>query len=54
MLFIIVDGVEIDVEKQMSEKIGVTINPGLQKLDGEHLLGYVRFRQDKIGDFKSS
>ncbi|MFC0273900.1 LCP family protein [Metabacillus herbersteinensis] len=45
------DGVEIEVEKQMSEKIGVTINPGLQRLDGEHLLGYVRFRQDKIGDF---
>lgn len=44
-------GVEINVEKEMSHNIGVTIKPGLQYLDGEHLLGYVRFRHDKIGDF---
>ncbi|WHY78926.1 LCP family protein [Neobacillus sp. WH10] len=44
-------GVEIDVEKKMSEYIDVTIEPGLQRLDGEHLLGYVRFRHDAIGDF---
>src|SRR4051812_709116 len=36
-------GVEIEVEKAMSEKIGVTLEPGVQHLDGEHLLGYVRF-----------
>ncbi|MBM4764191.1 LCP family protein [Bacillus sp. B15-48] len=45
------NGIEIDVEKRMSEKIGVTLEPGVQNLDGEHLLGYVRFRQDAIGDF---
>ncbi|MBU8877405.1 LCP family protein [Bacillus sp. FJAT-29790] len=44
-------GVEVDVEKAMSANIGVTLEPGLQRLDGEHLLGYVRFRHDAIGDF---
>jgi polyisoprenyl-teichoic acid--peptidoglycan teichoic acid transferase len=44
-------GVKIDVEKRMSANIGVTLEPGLQRLDGEHLLGYVRFRQDAVGDF---
>lgn len=44
-------GVEIDVEKAMSANIGVSLEPGLQRLDGEHLLGYVRFRQDAVGDF---
>ncbi|MGA9224910.1 MAG: LCP family protein [Mesobacillus sp.] len=45
------DGVEVNVEKRMSENIGVTLEPGLQKLDGKHLLGYVRFRHDAVGDF---
>ncbi|MFE8700285.1 LCP family protein [Cytobacillus sp. FJAT-54145] len=45
------EGVEVNVEKRMSANIGVTIEPGLQKLDGKHLLGYVRFRQDAVGDF---
>jgi polyisoprenyl-teichoic acid--peptidoglycan teichoic acid transferase len=45
------EGVEIDVEKRMSENIDVTLEPGLQRLNGEQLLGYVRFRQDAIGDF---
>lgn len=44
-------GVEINVEKRMSANIGVTLEPGLQRLDGEYLLGYVRFRQDAVGDF---
>ncbi|MGV2940720.1 LCP family protein [Mesobacillus sp. LC4] len=44
-------GVEVDVEKRMSEGIGVTLEPGVQKLDGQHLLGYVRFRHDAVGDF---
>jgi LCP family protein required for cell wall assembly len=44
-------GVEIDVEKKMSEYIDVTLNPGLQRLDGTQLLGYVRFRHDAVGDF---
>lgn len=45
------DGVEIEVEKAMSTYIDVTLEPGLQRLDGEHLLGYVRFRHDAMGDF---
>jgi polyisoprenyl-teichoic acid--peptidoglycan teichoic acid transferase len=45
------NGVEINVEKRMEEYIDVTIEPGLQRLDGEHMLGFVRFRQDAVGDF---
>jgi polyisoprenyl-teichoic acid--peptidoglycan teichoic acid transferase len=46
-------GVKVDVEKQMTEAdhIGVSIDPGEQYLDGKHLLGYVRFRNDAVGDF---
>ncbi|MET1015085.1 MAG: LCP family protein [Paenisporosarcina sp.] len=45
------NGVEIDVEKDMSEKIGVTLKKGVQNLNGKELLGYARFRADKEGDF---
>lgn len=45
------EGVEVNVEKRMSENIGVTLEPGVQRLDGKHLLGYVRFRHDAVGDF---
>ncbi|WP_106497242.1 LCP family protein [Lentibacillus sp. Marseille-P4043] len=45
------DGIEIDVEKQMSKEIGVTLSPGVQTLNGKELLGYVRFRKDAQGDF---
>ncbi|WP_433742392.1 LCP family protein [Falsibacillus pallidus] len=45
------DGIEINVEKPMSEKIGVSLQPGLQKLHGKELLGYARFRHDAEGDF---
>ena len=45
------DGVEMNVKKEMSEKIGVTLMPGLQKLNGKELLGYARFRADAEGDF---
>ncbi|MEI5909290.1 LCP family protein [Bacillus spongiae] len=45
------DGIEMDVEKPMSKNIGVQLEPGLQKLNGEELLGYARFRQDALGDF---
>lgn len=44
-------GVEIDVEKAMSEKIGVSLEPGVQNLNGKELLGYARFRADSEGDF---
>lgn len=44
-------GVEIDVEKAMSEQIGVSLTPGVQNLNGKELLGYTRFRADNEGDF---
>lgn len=45
------NGVEIDVEKDMSEKIGVSLKKGIHNLNGKELLGYARFRADKEGDF---
>lgn len=45
------DGIPINVEKDMSEKIGVTLKKGQQNLSGEELLGYARFRSDAEGDF---
>ena len=45
------DGVEIDVEKDMSKLIGVSLTKGQQKLNGKELLGYARFRADSEGDF---
>ncbi|KYG58780.1 LCP family protein [Planococcus maritimus] len=45
------NGVEIDVEKEMSEKIGVSLSAGVQELNGQELLGYARFRSDNEGDF---
>ncbi|WP_066368022.1 LCP family protein [Neobacillus fumarioli] len=45
------NGVEINVEKKMSKNIYMTLEPGLQRLNGTQLLGYVRFRHDAIGDF---
>ncbi|MCK0472580.1 LCP family protein [Halalkalibacter sp. APA_J-10(15)] len=44
-------GVEIDVERDMSEKIGVELEQGLQQLNGKELLGYARFRADAEADF---
>ena len=44
-------GVEIDVEKDMSENIDVELKKGLQRLNGKELLGYARFRMDAEGDF---
>lgn len=44
-------GVEIDIQKEMSEQIGVTLTPGLKRLNGQELLGYARFRADAEGDF---
>jgi polyisoprenyl-teichoic acid--peptidoglycan teichoic acid transferase len=45
------DGIEIDVEKKMSANIGVSLDPGLQRLNGKELLGYARFRKDAEADF---
>ncbi|WP_423798493.1 LCP family protein [Neobacillus sp. SAB-20_R2A] len=45
------DGIEVDVPSKMSYGIGTTIEPGQQTLHGDKLLGYVRFRHDKLSDF---
>ncbi|MFI8687312.1 LCP family protein [Rossellomorea sp. NPDC077527] len=45
------EGIEMDVEKAMSENIGVSLEPGVQNLNGKELLGYARFRHDEQGDF---
>ncbi|WP_078553835.1 LCP family protein [Bacillus alkalicellulosilyticus] len=45
------NGIEIEVEKTMSRDIGLTLNEGLQTLNGKELLGYVRFRKDAESDF---
>lgn len=44
-------GVEIDVEKNMSKNIGVELVKGKQRLNGQELLGYARYRMDAEGDF---
>ena len=43
------DGVKIDVKREMSEKIGVTLLPGEQRLNGKELLGYARFELTNKG-----
>jgi len=45
------EGIEMDVEKAMSENIGVSLQPGVHNLNGKELLGYARFRADAEGDF---
>lgn len=45
------DGVTIDVEKDMSEKIDTELKQGEQQLNGKDLLAYARFRNDEEGDF---
>ncbi|WP_144509736.1 LCP family protein [Bacillus sp. FJAT-22090] len=45
------EGIPINVEKDMSEKIGVSLTKGKQHLSGKELLGYARFRADAQGDF---
>lgn len=45
------NGVTINVEKPMKSHIGVSLQPGVQQLNGKELLGYARFRHDARGDF---
>lgn len=45
------DGITVDIKQQMSYGIAMTLNPGVQTLHGDKLLGYVRFRHDAESDF---
>jgi polyisoprenyl-teichoic acid--peptidoglycan teichoic acid transferase len=44
-------GVEVNVEKAMSEGINPPLSTGLQNLNGDQLLSYARFRKDIESDF---
>lgn len=48
---IIPGGIEVDIPYEMSHGIGLTLEPGVQSLNGDQLLGYVRFRHDKNSDY---
>ncbi|WP_059170242.1 LCP family protein [Bacillus sp. FJAT-27445] len=48
---LIPDGIEVDIPYEMSEGIGMTLEEGNQRLHGKELLGYVRFRKDRLSDF---
>ncbi|MBS8263717.1 LytR family transcriptional regulator [Mesobacillus boroniphilus] len=45
------NGIKVDIPYEMSDGIGMTLEKGTQQLHGEELLGYVRFRQDRLSDF---
>ncbi|MFJ7726167.1 LCP family protein [Neobacillus sp. NPDC097160] len=45
------NGIEVDVPYEMSYGIDTTIEKGKQQLHGKELLGYVRFRHDRLSDF---
>lgn len=48
-------GIEVNVPKKMdyvdnAQHLNIHFLPGLQKLNGQHMEEYVRFRHDKLGD----
>jgi LCP family protein required for cell wall assembly len=48
-------GVEVNVDKRMyyrdrSQGLVINLQPGLQRLNGEQAVGYVRYRHDRLGD----
>ncbi|WHY79982.1 LCP family protein [Neobacillus sp. WH10] len=45
------NGIEVDVPYEMSYGIDTPLEKGKQKLHGKELLGYVRFRHDRLSDF---
>ncbi|MFG6118118.1 LCP family protein [Thalassobacillus sp. B23F22_16] len=45
------DGIEVDVDHRMYHEGAVDLQPGTQKLHGEELLGYARYRGDADSDF---
>ncbi|MFJ5624346.1 LCP family protein [Peribacillus loiseleuriae] len=45
------DGIEVEIPYEMSYGIDMTLHPGKQTLHGKELLGYVRFRHDRLSDF---
>ncbi|WP_428911605.1 LCP family protein [Niallia sp. Krafla_26] len=45
------NGIEVEVPYEMTAGIGMTLEQGTQVLHGKELLGFVRFRQDRLSDF---
>lgn len=45
------EGIQVDIPYEMSYGIGTVLKPGSQTLHGKDLLGYVRFRHDRLSDF---
>ncbi|PIC63808.1 transcriptional regulator [Sporosarcina sp. P13] len=45
------DGIDVNIPYEMSHGIGMTLVPGEQSLNGDQVLGYVRFRHDIHSDF---
>lgn len=45
------NGIEVDVPYEMSYGIDTKLEKGKQHLHGQELLGYVRFRHDRLSDF---
>ncbi|PLS09612.1 LCP family protein [Neobacillus cucumis] len=45
------NGIKVDIPYEMSSGINVKLEKGKQTLHGKELLGYVRFRHDRLSDF---
>ncbi|MRX71910.1 LytR family transcriptional regulator [Bacillus lacus] len=45
------DGMKVHVTPEMIDDMNMNIQPGIQPLEGEQLLKYVRFRHDSESDF---
>ncbi len=45
------DGITVDIPSTMEYGIGMTLHPGKQTLHGDQVLGYVRYRHDRLSDF---
>jgi LCP family protein required for cell wall assembly len=45
------NGIEVDIPYEMSYGIDTKLEKGKQQLHGKELLGYVRFRHDRLSDF---
>ncbi len=45
------NGIEVEVSQQLIDDMKLDVTPGKQKLNGDQLLSYVRFRHDAKSDF---
>ncbi|WNS73877.1 LCP family protein [Bacillus sp. DTU_2020_1000418_1_SI_GHA_SEK_038] len=45
------NGLEVEVSQIMIDDMNLSVKPGKQKLQGEDLLSFVRFRHDDMNDF---